>query len=128
MTAPTPRRAAIDDRDFKTVQGLVTEGQRLNEAIANMVAAAYEEVDGRNRPRGSAMGRLLHDVNGKIGQFWTVLELIKHRHADEMAAVTAERDQARQMLADAPHGPHCSSLIPVPDPPRYGCDCWKVGL
>lgn len=34
----------------------------------------------------------------------------------------------RGQLADAPHGPHCSSLIAVPEPPRYGCDCWRAGL
>jgi hypothetical protein len=35
---------------------------------------------------------------------------------------------ARQTIAAAPHAPHCSSLIPVPDPPRYPCDCWKKDL
>lgn len=40
----------------------------------------------------------------------------------------AERDQARKKLADAPHGPYCSSQVAVPEPPRYGCDCWKAGL
>jgi hypothetical protein len=48
--------------------------------------------------------------------------------ADALAAVTAERDQARQTITAAPHGPHCSSLIPVPDPPRYPCNCWKKEL
>jgi len=36
-----------------------------------------------------------------------------------------ERDQARETVTAAPHAPHCSSLIPVPDPPRYPCNCWK---
>jgi hypothetical protein len=36
--------------------------------------------------------------------------------------------QARQTVIAAPHGPHCSSLIPVPDPPRYPCNCWKKEL
>jgi hypothetical protein len=36
--------------------------------------------------------------------------------------------EARQTITAAPHAPHCSSLIPVPDPPRYPCDCWKKEL
>lgn len=36
-----------------------------------------------------------------------------------------ERDKLHQTITAAPHAPHCSSLIPVPDPPRYPCDCWK---
>lgn len=45
--------------------------------------------------------------------------------AAELVAVTAERDQARQQLADAPHADSCSlenifsRLPPV-------CDCWKA--
>lgn len=46
-----------------------------------------------------------------------------------LATVTAERDQARQMLADAPHGDDCVALntlqeVQWPDL----CDCWKAGL
>jgi hypothetical protein len=36
-----------------------------------------------------------------------------------------ERDELRKTLADAPHGPYCSSGIAVPEGPRYLCDCWK---
>lgn len=46
--------------------------------------------------------------------------------ADALAAVTAERDQARQMLADAPHADtFCTAGEP------YGqseCICWKSAL
>jgi hypothetical protein len=31
----------------------------------------------------------------------------------------------KNAITYAPHGPNCSSLIPVPEPPRYPCNCWK---
>lgn len=45
--------------------------------------------------------------------------------ADALAAVTAERDQARQKLADAPHDDICESQS-MYTPGK--CDCWKAGL
>lgn len=36
-----------------------------------------------------------------------------------------ERDQARQMLADAPHDSFCASSHHFPN---LTCDCWKAGL
>jgi len=53
--------------------------------------------------------------------------------AAALAAVTAERDQARQMLADAPHA-SCCYMSGAPggfsDPiyERVNCTCWKAGL
>jgi hypothetical protein len=54
---------------------------------------------------------------------------------DHVAAVTAERDQARQMLADAPHADDCTYLEEdVVEPygtrisPNAHCNCWKAGL
>jgi hypothetical protein len=49
---------------------------------------------------------------------------------DHLAAVAAERDQARQMLADAPHGPTCNgSAFFVEGQDQFiGCSCRKAGL
>jgi len=66
-----------------------------------------------------------HDIEAHAASFnegWD--EAVKQGLAEPRGEVV----KARQILADAPHGPHCSSLIAVPDPPRYGCDCWKAGL
>lgn len=50
------------------------------------------------------------------------------RLTDALAAVTAERDQARQMLADAPHERGCG-MTRLPGYLHSGeCFCWKAGL
>lgn len=85
--------------DLGTIAGLIQEGRKLTDSIATLVSVAYEEVDGRNRPRGSAMGGLLHDVVGKIDTFRSVLSLIEHRHADDIAAERARADQAEAKVA-----------------------------
>jgi len=50
--------------------------------------------------------------------------------AHALAAVTAERDQARQMLADAPHGDDCQALSAWSKALQSTdeCSCWKAGL
>ena len=48
-----------------------------------------------------------------------------------LAAVTAERDQARQMLADAPHDQSCVANVWTDDEQPFDarpCNCWKSGL
>lgn len=47
----------------------------------------------------------------------------RDEYAKALTAVTAERDEARQMLADAPHHGFCSSLYS----PHWSCTCWKDG-
>lgn len=48
--------------------------------------------------------------------------------ANALAAVTAELDQARQMLADAPHESGCG-MTRLPGYLHSGeCFCWKAGL
>jgi hypothetical protein len=39
-----------------------------------------------------------------------------------LAQTVEERDQARQMLADAPHSYYCGTVI------GNACSCWKAGL
>ena len=41
-----------------------------------------------------------------------------------LSASLRELDQARQMLADAPHGDDCMFLTYEPD----SCTCWKAGV
>ena len=51
----------------------------------------------------------------------STLNAERRKLSSALAAVTAERDQARQMLEDAPHGNGCASIF------KYPCNCWKAG-
>lgn len=53
----------------------------------------------------------------QLRQQLTALGLMARSFAD----VVDERDQARQKLADAPHGDLCNQ-------PEQPCRCWKAGL
>lgn len=47
---------------------------------------------------------------------------------ESLAAVTAELDQARQMLADAPHDQECGFTVGATRKYDRSCTCWKAGL
>lgn len=60
---------------------------------------------------------------------WDVHEFLGFA-ADALAAVSAERDQARQMLADAPHARDCMLFFDTIDGSVLlgkfkRCTCWK---
>jgi hypothetical protein len=51
--------------------------------------------------------------------------------ADMIEALSADRDQARQLLADAPHAESCVANVWTDDEQPFDarpCDCWKAGL
>ena len=56
----------------------------------------------------------------KAAEWWRSENLERKR-------VENERDQARQMLADAPHDRTCGSH-PMNGVSDHGCSCWKAGL
>lgn len=66
-----------------------------------------------------------------VAQFGRRTEITKEQAAaicGFLAAVTAERDQARQLLADAPHERGCG-MTRLPGYLHSGeCFCWKAGL
>jgi hypothetical protein len=51
-----------------------------------------------------------------------------HAVADLLAAVTDERDDARKMLADAPHSNGCATKDGSRVYEFPPCDCWKAKL
>lgn len=73
-------------------------------------------------------------VRGNVEQQMTVVRASVEldeaaRRIDALAGVTAERDQARQTLTDAPHG--LSATYPFAPCGLFAgrpCDCWKATI
>ena len=85
--------------DLSTVAGIIGWIVPAAEKLANDIAAAYEEVDGRNRPMNTPMGRLLHEGNSALGQFRSAFVVIQKRHDEEIARLTGERNQRDAAIA-----------------------------
>jgi hypothetical protein len=54
----------------------------------------------------------------------STLDKVTASYDEALREARLERDQARQMLADAPHADDCTFLTYEPN----SCTCWKAGL
>lgn len=126
MTAPTPGLAAIAARiaaatpgpwEVNSTTGDSDWGEYTVYGIKGVDdatftcddAPAFAHSDGMNRADADFVAHAREDIPALL---------------DALAAVTAERDQARQILADAPHETDCFAGTYEEEQ----CTCWKAGL
>lgn len=121
MTAPTPDLNAIQARSDRALAGpwVVDDGWFILKP---------------DTPGFSTDGTVVATLQeGEHGLYETeTSEFIAHAREDvpalleALAAVTAERDRARQVIADAPHGATCEVIRAFR--PSAPCECWKATL
>jgi hypothetical protein len=108
MTAPTPdlnaKTAALLLREHALRAKTVDDAKWFHD-VANLIAAVTAERDQAARELAEQ----------------------KRINASNLQVMTEQLDQARQMLADAPHEFPCMADLPQ-SPADYVCDCWKAGL
>jgi len=133
MTAPTPdvqdissRAARVTSADWGVVPLMEIVRLAADDipALVNALAAVAAERD-RERAQHEA-------TKSTLDQAWADLHAEKQMREETRVLLDqalTERDQARQMLADAPHDYNCLMRIPVTMRiPEDKCTCWKAGL
>lgn len=114
MTAPT----SDSDAFLQRLEPFVHYGN-MNVPTVRLLSEASEALAAVTAERDHALEALA--ATNKLGAFETGKTI-------GAAEVRKELNHARKAIEASPHGPYCSSLIAVPEPPRYPCDCWKAGL
>lgn len=133
MTAPTPDLNALIQRLREVIDTAVSDSSTA--ASQMNVTNADDEATSADQAEAERVRDLVIDalaaVTAERDDARREVEHQKWIKAQNTAALVEQLDQARQMLADAPDGLGCSSTPPADDPnPQLAgpCDCWKAGL